>query len=180
MIHPRQDKTRQTNYAWVKTGFVKNVFVVFLLSAIFLNLQSAFAYTTNMSASVEIGQPDFIHNSANQGGNVAANTLDLPEEVVLNGGKVITADRNNNRVLIYNSIPTLNNVSADVVIGQQNFTSKTANQGLSVAANTLNQPNGLSSKGSRLIIADTGNNRVLIYNSISTSNKLDCTPTTTS
>ena len=170
MIHPRQDKTRQTNYAWVKTGFVKNVFVVFLLSAIFLNLQSAFAYTTNMSASVEIGQPDFIHNSANQGGNVAANTLDLPEEVVLNGGKVITADRNNNRVLIYNSIPTLNNVSADVVIGQQNFTSKTANQGLSVAANTLNQPNGLSSKGSRLIIADTGNNRVLIYNSISTSN----------
>ena len=47
----------------------------------------------------------------------------------LDGTKLFIADTRNNRVLIYNSIPTENNASADVVIGQPDMVSNSANQG---------------------------------------------------
>ena len=39
------------------------------------------------------------------------------------GGKLYVADTQDNRILIYNKIPTTNNAAADVVVGQPNFTS---------------------------------------------------------
>jgi hypothetical protein len=71
--------------------------------------------------------------------------------------------------LIFNSIPTENGVSANVVIGQPDFVSNTVNNG-GIGANTLSSVPGVYSDSTRLFIADMGNNRVLIYNSIPTSN----------
>jgi hypothetical protein len=127
--------------------------------------------SNNASADVVIGQADFTGNNENQGGSAAANTLDYPYCVHTDGTKLIVSDASNNRVLIYNSIPTGNNASADVVIGQQNMTSNSENQGgAAAAANTLFIPYAVYSDGDKLFIADSNNNRVLIYNHIPTSN----------
>lgn len=130
--------------------------------------QTEAAATTNMAAGVVIGQQNMTGGSANQGGSAAANTFSIPRGMWSDGIKLIVADEINNRVLIYNSIPTGNNTSADVVIGQQNMTSGDDNQGGSVAANTLRSPYSVWSDGEKLFIADAVNNRVLIYNHIPT------------
>jgi len=45
-----------------------------------------------------------------------------PQGVWIQNGKLYVADTQNNRVLIYNSIPTANGAAADVVLGAPNFT----------------------------------------------------------
>lgn len=145
--------------------------ILFFISNSFFS-SPALAYTTNMNASVVVGQSDFTSSSANQGGaaNRSANTLSAPINVVTDGRRLFVVDFNNNRVLIYNSIPTMNNAAADVVVGQTNFTGGTANQGGSVGANTLNLPLGIDTDGTRLFICDDSNRRLLIFNSIPTTN----------
>jgi len=118
----------------------------------------------NAAADVVVGQPDMISNSTNQGGSVAANTLYYPYSVYTDGTKLYIADSSNNRVLIYNTVPTVDNASADVVVGQPDMTSNSSNQGGSVAANTLFAPYSVYTDGTKLYIADKYNNRVLIYN----------------
>jgi hypothetical protein len=123
---------------------------------------------------VVVGQADFTHNAINQTGNTnvaGQNTLYSPTIPFSDGTKLFINDGKNNRVLIYNTIPTSNNAAADVVIGQPDFTSNLVNQGGGPAANTLYLPYaGLFSDGKRLFINDADNSRVLIYNSIPTSN----------
>ena len=126
--------------------------------------------TNNASADVVIGQSSFSGSSANQGGSVSANTLYGPREVAMVGNRLLISDRNNHRVLIYNSIPTSNNASADVVIGQTNLSSGSVNQGGSRGANTLNAPFGIASDGQKLFISEENNHRILIFNSIPTAN----------
>jgi len=126
--------------------------------------------SNNASADVVIGQPNMVSNSYNQGGAAGVNTLAAPQGVCSDGTKLFIADWNNSRVLIYNSIPTSDNASADVVIGQPNMTSRDENQGGPVAANTLSGPTGVYFKNSKLFIVDQANHRILIYNSIPTSN----------
>ncbi len=142
-----------------------------LLLALLLHPQASYAYTTNMSASVVVGQVDFSGGSTNQGGSASANTMANPYDAIIAGEKLIVSDNSNHRVLIYNKIPTTNNAAADVVIGQANFTSTSANRGSSANrnANTINSPQGISSDGTRLFIADGSNHRVLIFNTIPTS-----------
>jgi hypothetical protein len=124
----------------------------------------------NASADLVLGQVDMTHNAANQPGTPAANTLAAPDYVFSDGTHLFVAEQDNNRVLIYNSIPTSSNASADVVVGQPNMSSVSPNQGGSPAANTLKAPYGVWSDGTKMIIADYQNHRVLIYNHIPTRN----------
>jgi uncharacterized protein (TIGR03437 family) len=115
------------------------------------------------AADVVIGQPNF---DRSQPLPIAANTLSSPMSATSDGQRLIVTDQANNRVLIFNQIPTGNGVAASVVVGQPDFTSNGA-------ANTqtgLNFPRYAYSDGTRLIIADTGNNRILIYNQIPAQN----------
>jgi hypothetical protein len=127
--------------------------------------------SNNPTADVVVGQSSMSNNSPDQGGSVGANTIDGPGNLETDGTKLFIADSSNNRVLIYNTIPTSNNASADVVIGQANSNSDSANQGGSVGANTLSGPTAVSFDpvSGKLLISDCYNNRVLIYNSIPTS-----------
>ena len=126
--------------------------------------------SNNAVADVVVGQADMAHNSINQGGAVAANTLRYPVDVFTDGTKLIISDYGNNRVLIYNTIPTANNASADVVVGQADMAHNSADQGGDASASTLDDPYGIYYNGSKLFVSDLGNNRVLVYNSLPTSN----------
>lgn len=140
------------------------------LCALCVGAPKALAYSTNMGASVVIGQPDFTSNAANRGGAVAANTLSSPAGVAYFEGKLIVSDSFNNRVVIFNQVPTASNAVPDVVIGQFNFTSNAANQGVAAGANTLSSPRGVLVVSGKLFIADRSNNRVLVFNQLPTAN----------
>jgi predicted outer membrane repeat protein len=147
------------------------IFIFFSLQFFaFVNPGTVKGYYTNMPASVVVGQADFASNSADRGGSVGANTVQNPGATFVAGNRLIVSDGPNNRVLIWNSIPTTNGTPADVVVGQQNFTSDSLNQGGSCAANTLRVPAAIYSDGMRLIIPDQSNHRVLIFNQIPTTN----------
>ena len=64
-----------------------------------------------------LGQPDF--ETTNPG---VEDGLNNPTSVATDGVRLAVADTDNNRVLIWNSIPTTNGTQANVVIGQPDFT----------------------------------------------------------
>jgi hypothetical protein len=128
----------------------------------------SFAYSNNQAADVEVGQEYMNYNYSNYPA-LGANTLYSPSGVYSDGTRLFVADTSNHRVLIYNSIPTSNFASADVEVGQEYMNYNYSNYP-TLGANTLSSPAGVYSDGTRLFIADTGNHRVLIYNTIPTSN----------
>jgi hypothetical protein len=132
----------------------------------------------NAPANVVVGQPDMNSNTANNG-DIGPNTLAAPYGHFADNNRLMIADRNNNRVLLYNTIPTSNNASADVVIGQPNMTSSAANQGNGPAAYTLNSMTGIHATGTQLFIGDVFNHRILIYDDPTPTPIVSPTPTIT-
>jgi hypothetical protein len=130
--------------------------------------------TANKTApNVVLGQPDFISASGMR--PPTASSLSGPQGVWIQDGKLFVADTYNNRILIWNSIPTTNGAPADVVLGQPNFTSLVQPDLTQVQANvtaqTLTSPVSVTSDGTRVYVADLGDSRVLIWNSIPTVNQ---------
>ena len=104
-------------------------FIFSLCVCLSINIRSSFAYTTNMSASVVVGQSDFSGFSPNKGGTVSGGGYDYPYDAVVIKDKLVVTDYNNSRLLVYNTIPYTNGAIADVVIGQPDMTSSSENQG---------------------------------------------------
>lgn len=119
------------------------------------------------TASVVLGQPDFTTNTLNI--TPTQTNLRLPTAVASDGIHMVVADTDHNRVLIWNRIPTLNNTPADVVVGQPNFTTNPP-PNPTPTASSLRGPQGVWIQNGKMYIADTQNNRVLIYNRIPTTN----------
>lgn len=73
------------------------------------------------------------------------------------GGKLLVADPGNNRVVIFNTVPTTHGATADVIIGG----------GAGTSATSLRSPRSVQvAADGRMVIADSGSHRVLIYNSV--------------
>jgi hypothetical protein len=118
--------------------------------------------TNNASADFVLGQPDFTTTTS---GN-AADEMSGPQTIIVDNGRMLIDECSNNRVLIWNAVPTSTQIPADVVVGQTGF-------GLSVAACTqsgLDSPESIETVDGKLIVTDKYNNRVLIWNTIPTSN----------
>jgi hypothetical protein len=62
--------------------------------------------------------------------------------------------------MIWNTLPTINNKAADVVLGQTSWSSKVSSP---ISSKSMQNPGGIYSDGTRLFVADTGNNRILIW-----------------
>jgi hypothetical protein len=121
------------------------------------------------AADLVLGQANLNANTENSGG-VSATSLARPSGITVSGTKVIVSDSANGRILIWNTIPTTDRATADVVLGQPNMT--TGTPATSVSAQTLNFPTNLHVDASgRLYVADTGNNRILYWNTIPTMNQ---------
>jgi len=117
-------------------------------------------------ADVVIGQPDFTTNAWNYGGLSAKSLASSESQLETDGTKLIVADRGNNRVLIWNTVPTSNFQPANVVVGQPNFTTNSTG----TTNDKMNNPFGVKVSGTKLIVTDDLNHRVLIFNSIPSSN----------
>lgn len=97
------------------------------------------------------------------------------EDFMVVGTKLIVADSDHNRVLIWNTIPTADGTPADLVLGQADLTSCAMNRDGSTtpAINSMRYPAGVWSDGTRLFVADQGNNRVLVWNTFPTQTGQD-------
>jgi hypothetical protein len=143
-------------------------------------------------AKFALGQPDLFTNQ--QSGKypqfvVKADAMLGPTSVTTDGTRVIVADLGLNRVLIWNSIPTRNGQPADVVVGQPDFESPDLRLTDAIATNqklcrsngedsegtklyytrcaaTVDLPRAVLTDGKRLFVADTGNDRIMIWNEI--------------
>lgn len=115
-------------------------------------------------ASVVVGQPDFTTITTGH----TASTFRTPTGVATDGKILIVTDTDNNRVLIWKSIPTSNGQNADIVLGQPDFVTVQA-PGV-VNNKSFRGPQGVWIQGTQLFVADTQNHRVLIWNHIPTSN----------
>jgi uncharacterized protein (TIGR03437 family) len=129
--------------------------------------------TNNAPADVVLGQPNFKSTSV-PGNTPNAKSMRGPQGVWIQNGRLYVADTGNNRVLIFNQIPTSNGAAADVVIGAPDFTTfvqpDLTQQKNNVTASLVLNPVAVSSDGVHVFVTDLGYNRVLIWNSIPSSN----------
>ena len=98
----------------------------------------------------------------NSGG---ATKLNHPVSISANAGKLAVTDRFNNRVLIWNSIPS-SNTAPDLVLGQPNFTTHNSGTGL----NNMDFPGQvIITPDGKVLVADSDNNRVLVWTTFPTA-----------
>ncbi|MDP3188418.1 hypothetical protein [Limnobacter sp.] len=118
---------------------------------------------SNTNASFVLGQQDFTSTApgTGRGGH------DGPQQVFISNGKMFVVDYHQRRVVIYNSIPADGSALPDVVVGQPNFDSTSSgcnDRSFGYPETASVTPDG------KLVVTDGGNSRVLIWNSIPTTN----------
>ncbi len=109
-------------------------------------------FTTGQDANLMLSGIDF----NNAGGSLLFNH---PGGIASDGVHLALADRNNNRVLIWNTLPK-ENTEPDLVLGQPNFTTNTPGN----AKHQMNWPIAVAMDGTHLVVADAYNHRILIWN----------------
>jgi sugar lactone lactonase YvrE len=119
--------------------------------------------TADVPATVVLGQSSFT------GATPEARRLNQPSDALVVDGRLVLSDTANHRVLIYNTIPLSGDPDPDVVLGQADLFSTQANRGVTPDADTLDSPTSVATDGTRLVVADTGNNRVLIWSALPTA-----------
>ncbi len=121
--------------------------------------------TNDENASLVLGQPDFLHNSANE---LTASSQNSPEQIAVDASvtphRLYIADSSNNRVLGWRNATSFSNgAPADVVIGQPDFNSSSC---ASPSATRFCNPLGVAVDSSgNLYISDNSNSRVLEFSS---------------
>jgi len=140
-----------------------NLWVADFLNNRLLQFRPPFA--TGMVASVVVGQADFTHGLANQGGAVANNTFHGGDGVAFDGsGNMWVPDAFNHRVLEFVP-PFTTNMQASLVLGQVDFVHGSANQGgASPTSATLSFPHQVAfDSNGNLFVTDAGNNRTVVF-----------------
>lgn len=82
-----------------------------------------------------------------------------PAGIASDGKRLLLADTYNNRVLVWNTLP-VGNTPPDLVLGQKDFSSNDSGTG----PDRMNWPVNVATDGKRVVVADTENHRLLIWN----------------
>jgi len=114
----------------------------------------------DLPADAAIGQPD-LRSASELPYRSQEGLLRFPYAIASGPGLAI-ADTANNRVLVWER-PTPDGSPADQVLGQRDAASAGENRWEAVTDDTLCWPYGLCRHGDRLAIADSGNNRVVVW-----------------
>lgn len=113
-------------------------------------------------ADILLGQPDFTGSEEWPYGPHTGDRFRFPYAIGLDDDRLAVADTANNRILLWDGVPT-DGRAADHVLAQPTFGANGENRWTSVQHDTLCWPYGLSLRGDRLAVADSGNNRVVIW-----------------
>jgi hypothetical protein len=119
--------------------------------------------SSNTAPDFVLGQNDLASKDANKGGAASSSSLSSPYGLYCNDSILIVADQANNRLLIWDGPISGNGQAANRVLGQANFTDTTTNATNAATLSTLRGPRDVHKRGNLLAVADTTNNRVLLY-----------------
>ncbi len=129
----------------------------------------------NIPADIVLGQADFHQNQVNRGeAETGADRMHWPYGVMYHQGRLFVADTGNRRVLVWNELPTRNGQPADYVLGQVDMNRRDENGGGSPTASSMRWPHALAIWQDNLVLADAGNNRLMIWDQIPTDNNVPC------
>lgn len=124
----------------------------------------------NAAADIMIGQPNFNHEGRNGKTDPSDSTMNVPTGICAWGDGLALADAWNHRILLWKTVPTKSNQPADIILGQQNGTDVLANEDMDKPnASTMHWPYGVAFINNKLIVCDTGNRRMLIWNDPTTT-----------
>ncbi|MCC5635678.1 hypothetical protein LC593_07395 [Nostoc sp. CHAB 5844] len=113
-------------------------------------------------ADLVLGQPDMVSRNENGGNSPTAASMRWCHDIAIWNDNLVVADAGNHRVMIWQGIPTENNASCAVVLGQKSFHFVEMNQGVYLpSASSLSMPYGVATAGEWLLVADTANSRLL-------------------
>ncbi|MGI2903526.1 hypothetical protein [Tolypothrix sp. VBCCA 56010] len=113
-------------------------------------------------ADLVLGQPDMRSRNENGGASPSASSMRWCHDITIWGDNLVVTDAGNNRVMIWQGIPTENNTPCAVVLGQKSFDLVEINQGVYFpSASSLSMPYGVAASGDWLLVADTANSRLL-------------------
>jgi hypothetical protein len=118
--------------------------------------------TNGAPADLVMGQRNFITRDENAGEGAGALGMRWPHGIATADSKILVTDAGNNRIMVWQNLPTANGRPCDFVLGQADVMGLDHNQaGYDPTASALNMPYGLDVQGERLVVADTANSRLL-------------------
>ncbi|MBI4382873.1 MAG: hypothetical protein HY579_02430 [Nitrospinae bacterium] len=127
-------------------------------------------FTNGWNADVSLGQTDMDEREPNRGDydRCGPDTLSFPTGVFYHEptGKLVVVDQGNNRVLIWNKLPSQTGQAADVVIGQKDMYHRGVNMGMGALrphAAGLYFPTDVVYGRKGFFVSDSGNHRVLCW-----------------
>jgi hypothetical protein len=128
------------------------------------------------AADVVVGQPDLTSALANNSSKLCPSngtatdntptypkfceaTMDFPRFALSDGRRLFVADGGNDRVLVYNQVPTQNGAAADAIIGELGGGINQASD----STDSMRTPMSLAWDGTNLYVTDAFNVRVMVY-----------------
>ncbi|MHB8188876.1 MAG: NHL repeat-containing protein [Ferrimicrobium sp.] len=118
---------------------------------------------SDVEAVAAVGQKDLCTSYEWAYGPQSREVLRFPYAVSCESEHLAIADTANNRVLLYNTPPTATGAVADAVCGQDDFSSFGENRWKAVTHDSMCWPYGICLSGDLLAVADSGNNRVVLW-----------------
>ncbi|MEM1118676.1 MAG: hypothetical protein AAGJ11_19375, partial [Bacteroidota bacterium] len=120
--------------------------------------------TPERDADLLLGQDDIAKGSEWPYAAPGDRTTRFPYAVSFDAGRLAAADTANNRVLVWDDLPPRGvGVPASRVLGQHDFDGAGENRWDAIRDDTLCWPYGLHLRGDTLAVADSGNNRVTVW-----------------
>jgi len=114
--------------------------------------------------AVVLGQENFTAAAEFPYVKQGASRLRFPYSIARDGEVLAVADTANNRILLWQGLPKLGAFRpADAVVGQPDFDATGENGWKAVTHQTLCWPYGIWMHSGKLAVADSGNNRIMIW-----------------
>ncbi|TPG37414.1 hypothetical protein EAH80_03710 [Mycobacterium hodleri] len=121
--------------------------------------------TPGRAADVVLGQPDAMHREENRGGDAGPASFRWPHDITGTDDLLLVADAGDHRILGWSPHPDVDG-PADTVIGQSDFTTSTEWPYGPHTGDRFRFPYAVGLDGDRLAIADTANNRILLWDDV--------------
>ena len=115
-----------------------------------------------------LGQAGLTHQEYNAAAYYpTAATVSMPYGLARLGGRFVIADTANSRLIGFDMEKLAMGAAATILAGQRRFSDKGDNRWAPTCRDSLCWPYGVSACGQHLVVADSGNNRVMLWKAAS-------------
>ncbi len=134
---------------------------------------TSFPTANGQAADLVLGQAAF--GDSSQPASPTASRVKSPGAIAWDGARLYIADGGHNRVLVWNGFPAQSGEAADAVIGQPDFVTQ---GGEGSGPQRFNSPGGLLVVDGALLVSDSGNHRILVFDPAPVASRTDVSSAT--